>query len=182
MQQQLTPDEIEMFTTLAYANTSIKKTKEKQIEILRLKIKIKEIKDKILNQMTEQEQYDLLLKLEDKLLYFNKYNEVTLELEDFDTLKALYKEYFNRFTALNTTCNSCVREMINVCISRYSALKKQFDKVAEPEPEAVEEKKDVDQPEVRGVYQSSIEKLKAEMKVAAELKGLPKKKGTKKNG
>lgn len=130
---QLTPDEIELFHTLARNTTSIRKTKDKQIEILKLKIKIKEIKAKILNQMTEREQYEELLKLEDKLLFFNEYNEVTLEQEDFEVLKKLYKVYFSKFTLFNTTCNSCVKEMLNVCISRYSALKKQFDKVAEPQ-------------------------------------------------
>ncbi|RZJ82581.1 MAG: hypothetical protein EOO47_00085 [Flavobacterium sp.] len=145
MQQQLTKEEFELFTTLAHHNTSVKKTKDKQIEITKLKIKIKKIKNKIMSQLTEQEQYDLLLTIEDKLLYYNKYGEVTLELSDFDVLKQLHKVYFNKFTNLNTTCSSCVKECLNVCISRYSALKKQFDKVVEPQaPAQVEAKMKVD--------------------------------------
>lgn len=191
MQNELSPEEIEMFTTLAYNNTSIKKTRDKQIEILRLKIKIKEIKDKILNTMTEQEQYTLLLTLEDRLLHFNKYNEVTLKLEDFDVLKTLYKVYFNRFSQLNTTCSSCVKEMLNVCISRYSALKKQFDKVATPlhgeadittapaEVGSVEFNKDLVN-EVNPFNPKGHDEIEATMKVEAELKALPKKKNSKK--
>lgn len=85
--------------------------------------------------MTEQEQYNELLKIEEKLLYYNKYNEVSLSESDYDVLKTLYNVYFNKFNKLNVTCGACVSEMLNVCISRYSALKKQFDKVKEVEPE-----------------------------------------------
>lgn len=150
--RELTSEEIELFHTLARNTKSIKKTKDKQIEILRLKIKIKEIRAKILNQMTERELYDELLKLEDKLLFFNQYNEVTLEQDDFAILEKLYRVYFNKFSIFNKTCSSCVKELLHVCISRYSALKKQFDKivVAEPqndeaqsEPELTEETKPV---------------------------------------
>lgn len=68
---ELTPEEQELFYQLSWHNTSIKKTKDKQIEITKLKIKIKEIKDKQAKSMTELEQYTQLLKLEDKLLFFN---------------------------------------------------------------------------------------------------------------
>lgn len=135
MAKELSPGEIELFHTLARDTKSIKKTKDKQIEILQLKIKIKEIRAKILNEMTEQEQYNELLKLEDKLLFFNQFNEVTLEQDDFEILDKLYKVYYNKFSIFNKTCNSCVKELLNVCISRYSALKKQFDKVVEEVPQ-----------------------------------------------
>jgi hypothetical protein len=93
--------------------------------------------------MTEKEQYIELLKLEDKLAFFNKYNEVELAPNDFDILKALYKVYFNKFQALNTTCSACIREILNVCISRFSALNKQYAKVVEAtvEVKAAEEMK-----------------------------------------
>lgn len=150
MTNELSPGEIELFHTLARDTKSIKKTKDKQIEILQLKIKIKEIRAKILNQMTEKEQYDELLKLEDKLLFFNQFNEVTLEQGDFEILEKLYRVYFSKFSIFNKTCNSCVKELLHICISRYSILKKQFEKVTEvedpKEPEQNEEEKLVEKP------------------------------------
>jgi hypothetical protein len=179
---------------LAWDNTSIKKTKDKQILITRLKIRIKEIKDKLENKMNEQEQYTLLMTMEDKLLTFNKYGEVTLAVEDFDTLKSLYNVYFNKFNTLNTTCSACVKEILNICISRYSALKKQFDKVIEPikqteftnpiepEPEVVkiDYKSDAEINKAIFEIENSINtatELNAKMNVEAEVKEAVKKKG-----
>jgi hypothetical protein len=128
---KLTPDEQELFYQMAGKAKGLKK-KDKAIEVMKLQIKIKEIKDKINNMMTEQEQYTLLLTLEEKLAFFNQYGEVTLTGEDLETLKTLYTVYFSQFKALNTTCSSCIKEMLNVGISRLGALKKQFDMVAPP--------------------------------------------------
>lgn len=121
--------------------------------------------------MTEQEQYDELLKIEDKLLTFNQFNEVTLEVTDFDILKKLYAVYYNKYTSFNSTCSSCVRELLNICISRYSALKKQFDKVTPPV-----EVPSTDFKEALRDAKVEADKLTAKMNVESDIKKVTKKK------
>lgn len=88
--------------------------------------------------MTKKEQYDKLKQLENELSYFNSYGEVTLEHHHLETLKDLYKVYFPEFKRLNTTCSNCVKEILNVCISRFKGLKEEFETVAVTEPVAEE--------------------------------------------
>lgn len=120
--EKLTDDERKMFLDLSVSQKGYL-TKVMKLKKAQLFNKIKEIK----NKMTEKEIYSKLLTMEDKLLFFNKYNEVTLEQSDLVTLQELYKIYFPQFTKLNTTCSSCIREMLHVCISRYSHLKNLFE-------------------------------------------------------
>lgn len=139
LNEQLTPEELELFHDLARNKHKGIKPKPIQLQIKKLKIKIKEIKDKLLKQMTEFEQYEKLKTLEEKLNFFNQYGEVQLTPDELNTLKELYKVYFSKFQALNTSCSACIREMLNVCISRYSALKKQFDAIAPVEEKSTTE-------------------------------------------
>jgi hypothetical protein len=94
--------------------------KEKKLQLFN---KIKEIK----NKMTEKEIYAKLLQMEDRLLFFNRYGEVILLQDDLEILRELYKIYFPQFSKLNTSCSSCIKDMLNVCISRYGHLKSKFE-------------------------------------------------------
>ncbi len=97
------------------------KTKENKELTEKLYQKIREIRI-----MNREEQYQKLKTIRVELAYFNKYGEVTLQQDDLEVLKELYKVYFPAFTRLNTTCSNCVKEMLNVCISRYSSLEQEF--------------------------------------------------------